>query len=146
MMTFYEIVDSYGRSSSVDVMEKLTHKVNWFVEKVKETNPELVDKFLTKVDLLLNPHFTRETAEYAVSNFENKDGTKGAHWSYEQAKSVMDGEYNSCDWYYVLSMIYSDYYKSGRSDETYIGLAKDFIDDIDAPEDKAKRYYLAMCD
>lgn len=56
----------------------------------------------------------------------------------------MDGEYNSCDWYYVLSMIYSDYYKSGRSDETYIGLAKDFMDDIDAPGDKAKRYYLAM--
>lgn len=83
MMTFYEIVDSYGRSSSVDVMEKLTHKVNWFTEKVKETNPELVDKFLTKVDLLLNPHFTRETAEYAVSKLENKDGTKGAHWSYE---------------------------------------------------------------
>lgn len=41
-------------------------------------------------------------------------------------------------------MIYSDYYKSGRSDDTYIELACDFIDDVDAPEDKVKRYWKAM--
>ena len=144
MMSFSEIVNTYGREGSVDVMEKLTHKVDWFTKMVAETNPELADKFLTKVDLLLNPHFTRKTAEYAVSKFENKDGSKGEHWTYEQAKNAMDGDYNPCDWYVTLNMIYSDYYKSGRSDETYISLAKDFLDDIDAPEDKIKRYYLAM--
>lgn len=66
-MTFKELVYEYGREGSTDAMEKLTCKVDWFTEKVRETNPELVDKFLMKVDLLLNPHFTRKTAEYVVS-------------------------------------------------------------------------------
>lgn len=146
MMSFSEIVNTYGREGSVDVMEHLTHKVNWFTEKVRETNPQLVDMFLTKVDLLLNPHFTRATAEYVVSRLDNKDGTKGGHWSYEQTTSVMPDGLHEADWHYVLNMIYSDYYKSGRSDETYIGLAKDFLDDPDAPGCKAKKYYLAMVD
>ncbi|MBO7735325.1 MAG: hypothetical protein J6S67_22355 [Methanobrevibacter sp.] len=145
-MTFKELVYEYGREGSTDAMEKLTCKVDWFTEKVRETNPELVDKFLMKVDLLLNPHFTRKTAEYVVSRLENKDGTKGGHWSYEQTTSVMPDGLHEADWHYVLSMIYSDYYKSGRSDETYIGLAKDFLDDPDAPDGKAKKYYLAMRD
>ena len=145
-MTFKELVYEYGREVSTDAMEKLTCKVDWFTEKVRETNPELVDKFLMKVDLLLNPHFTRKTAEYVVSRLENKDGTKGGHWSYEQTTSVMPDGLHEADWHYVLSMIYSDYYKSGRSDETYIGLAKDFLDDPDAPDGKAKKYYLAMRD
>lgn len=41
-------------------------------------------------------------------------------------------------------MIYSDFYKSGRTDETYIELACDFLNDKDAPDDKAKKYYLSM--
>ena len=56
----------------------------------------------------------------------------------------MSGDFNEADWYFVLSMMYSDYYKSGRSDDTYIGLAVDFLNDPDAPDGKAKKYYLAM--
>ena len=146
MMTFKDLINEYVHDLSDDDMNMLTHKINWFVEKVKMTNPELVDKFLMKVDLIVNPHFTKETAQYVVSRLNNKDGTTGEHWNYETTMRVMEGDFNEADWYYVLNMIYSDYYKSGRSDETYIGLAKDFLDDKDAPEGKAKRYYKAMCD
>ena len=144
-MGFKELIDKYLDDS--DDMIKLTDKIDWFVEKVEEKDSELAEKFLIKIDLLLNPHFTRETAKYAVDRLENKDNSKGGHWSYEQTSKVLDSEgldFHRCDWYYVLNMIYSDYYKSGRSDDTYIELAKDFMDDIDAPDDKAKRYYLAM--
>lgn len=146
MMNFKDLINEYIHGLSDDDMNMLTYKINWFVEKVRMTNPELVDKFLMKVDLIVNPHFTKETAHYVVSGMNNKDGTTGEHWSYETTMKVMDGDFNEADWYYVLNMIYSDYYKSGRSDETYIGLAKDFLDDKDAPEGKAKRYYKAMCD
>ena len=148
-MTFKDLVYEYGREGSTEVMEKLTMKVNWFTEKVRESHPELVDKFLMKVDLLLNPHFTRETAEYAVSNLKNKDGTIGAHWNYETSEKVLYSnklDFDEADWFYVLNMIYSDYYKSGRSDDTYIDLAIDFLSDEDAPKGKAKKYYWAMCD
>lgn len=53
-------------------------------------------------------------------------------------------DFDDADWYYVLNMVYLDYYKSGRSDDTYIELAHDFLSDSDAPENKAKRYFLAM--
>lgn len=144
---FKILVDEYARDADVSTMEHLTDKIDWFVCKVIEKDKELAEHFIMKVDLLLNPHFTKETAEYVVKRFENKDGSKGGHWSYEQTTSVLkskDYDFNEADWYYVLNKEWSDHYKSGRSDETYIELAVDFFDDPDAPECKAKKYYLAM--
>jgi hypothetical protein len=95
----------------------------------------------------MNPHFTKETSKYVVAKLQNKDGTTGEHWNYETTSKVLTQkgyDFRNCDWYYVLNMIYSDYYKVGRSDDVYIELAYDFLNDKDAPEDKAKRYYLAM--
>lgn len=146
-MTFQKLIDEYGRDGDIETMEHLTHKIDHFVEEVKEKHPELVEHFLVKIDLLLNPHFSKDTAKYAVSKMKNKDGSTGEHWDYETTTKVLDSkgyDFNACDWYYVLNMIYSDYYKSGRSDDTYIELAHDFLDDIDAPDDKAKKYYKAM--
>ena len=146
-MTFQKLIDEYGRDGDIDTMEHLTKKINHFVEEVREKHPELVEKFLLKVDLLLNPHFTRETSEYAVSKMKNKDGSVGEHWDYDTTSRVINSkgyDFKECDWYYVLNMIYSDYYKTGRSDETYIELAYDFLSDKDAPHDKAKRYYKSL--
>lgn len=146
-MTFQKLIDEYGRDGDIETMEHLTHKVDYFVEEVRHKNPELVESFLLKIDLLLNPHFTRETSKYAVSKMQNKDGSIGEHWDYDTTSKVMHSkgyDFKECDWYYVLNMIYSDYYKSGRSDDTYIELAYDFLSDKDAPHDKAKRYYKSM--
>lgn len=41
-------------------------------------------------------------------------------------------------------MIYSDLYESGRPDSEYVKDAVKFINDKDAPHDKAERYYRAM--
>lgn len=147
MITFQKLIDMYGRDGDIESMEHLTRKINHFVEDVREKHPDIVDKFLIKVDLLLNPHFTKETSKHAVSELKNKDGSSGEHWNSETTDRVLESrgyEFNPCDWYYVLNMIYSDYYKSGRTDDTYIELAYDFLSDKDAPEDKAKKYYKAM--
>lgn len=147
MMTFQKLIDEYGRSGSPETMEHLTRKVNWFVEKVREDNSELAEHFLTKVDIILNPHFTKDSAKMVVSKMENKDGSTGEHWNYETTSKVLHNhnlDFDESDWYYVLNMIYSDYFKSGRADDTYIELAIDFLDDADAPKNKAKKYYLAM--
>lgn len=144
---FKILVDEYARDADASTMEHLTDKIDWFVCKVMERDKELAEHFIMKVDLLLNPHFTKETAEYVVNRFENKDGSKGEHWTYDQTTSVLKSknyDFEEADWYVCLNMIWSDYYKSGRSDDTYIELAYDFLDDIDAPECKAKKYYLAM--
>lgn len=146
-MTFQKLIDTYGRDGDIETMEHLTKKINHFVEEVRNKDPELVENFLLKVDLLLNPHFTRETSKYAVSKMKNKDGSVGEHWDYDTTSRVINSkgyDFKECDWYYVLNMIYSDYYKTGRSDETYIELAYDFLSDKDAPHDKAKRYYKSL--
>ena len=147
MNSFKDIVYKHGRSGKTEDMERLTEIVDEFVEDVKENHHDKVAEFLVQVDLLLNPHFTKWTAEYVVGKMENKDGSTGEHWSKETTDRVLKAkgyEFNPCDWYYVLNMMYSDYYKSGRSDDTYIELAHDFLDDKDAPKDKAKRYYKSL--
>lgn len=147
MISFKEIVFKHGRDGKTEVMEELTEMVDDFVEEVREHHKDKAEHFLMMVDLLLNPHFTRETAKYAVSQMKNKDGSIGEHWSKETTDRVLeskDYEFNPCDWYVALNMIYSDYYKSGRSDDTYIELAYDFLSDEDAPAHKMKKYYNAM--
>lgn len=149
-MTFKELVNKYvsGQNSTED-MERLTDKINWFTEEVRKEDSKLVDKFLMKVDLLVNPHFTRETAEYAVSMMKNRDGSTGEKWSYDETSKVMNSKgykFDPADWYYTLNMTYSDKYKQGKSSEDYIEDAYMFLDDIDAPHNKAKRYFLAMHD
>ena len=146
-MRYAELIKKHIDDATEEDMELLTTKTDKFVEEVREHHPDLVEHYLMKVDLILNPHFSSETAKYAVSKLKNKDGTTGEHWSYETTCKVLSDksfDFKRCDWYYVLNMIYSDYYKTGRSDETYIELAYDFLEDKDAPEDKAKRYYKAM--
>lgn len=147
MTNFKDIVFKYGRDGKTEVMEELTEMVSDFIDEVKEHHPEKAHNFIMMVDLLLNPHFTKETAYYAVSNMKNKDGSIGEHWSRETTDRVLESrgyEFNHCDWYVALNMIYSDYYKSGRSDDTYIELAYDFLSDEDGPENKMKKYYKAM--
>lgn len=147
MTSFKELVYKYGRDGKTEVMEHLTEMVDDFVEEAKEHHKDKVEHFLIGVDLLLNPHFSKETAKYAVSKMKNKDGSIGEHWDYNTTTRVLESkgfDFNPCDWYVALNMVYSDYYKSGRSDDTYIELAYDFLSDEDAPTHKMKRYYKAM--
>lgn len=146
-MGYKELIKKFIDDASEEDMEMLTCKTDKFVEEVREKHPEMVDKFLLKLELLLNPSFSKDTAKYAVAKMKNKDGTTGEHWDYATTTKVLESkgyDFKPCDWYYVLNMIYSDYFKSGRSEDTYIEMAHDFLSDEDSPENKAKKYYKAM--
>lgn len=145
--TYKSILDEHIKSSSPEDMRYLGDITNDFVEEVRRYKPECVDKFLMKVDLRLNPHFDRQTAEYAVSHMKNRDGSTRQKWSYEETSKVLSAKgytFNPADWYYVLNMKYSDEWEQGKPSEEYIKSAYMFMDDVDAPKDKAKRYFLAM--
>lgn len=143
MSTRYKtLVSEYGHP------DELTDKTDWFVEKVMEKDKELAEKFIAKTDLVLNPHFTKDTGEMVVKRFENKDGSTGEHWNYSQTTSVLNSkgyDFDEGDWYVALNMVWSDYFKNGRSDDVYIELASDFLSDPDAPDDKMKKYWKALC-
>lgn len=146
MAKYTEIVKKLAENATKADMETLTELTGDFLEKIRAKEPE-VDKLITKIDLMLNPDFTKETAEYAVSKMKNEDGTEGGHWDYDTTTSVLKSkgyDFNPCDWYYVLNMVYSDYFSKDQPDEYYFKLAYDFLKDKDAPVGKAKKYFLAM--
>ncbi len=82
--------------------------------------------------------------------YDSEDGTKGPHWSFEQAKQVMAQRGIECDpaeFWAALNMIYSDYVKVakkfnvGSNIDFYVDMAKAFLDDKDAGPDKLAKYY-----
>ena len=97
-------------------------------------------------------HFTEESSRKAVAKMQNKDGTSGEYWTFKDVQEVAKAmnidwaskNYNLYDLYYVLNMKRSDYFKANEAPQYYVDLAFDFLEDKDAPEGKAKRYYVAM--
>ena len=61
----------------------------------------------------------------------------------EQYKKMLE-DLNPICFYVAMNMMYSDYYQPERKTDTYAILAKDFLEDEDAPKDKLKRYLKAM--
>ncbi len=93
--------------------------------------------------------FTRTIADKWVSSMKNSDGSTGLHWSFDQAKQLMQQRKIDCDpveFYAALNAVFSDFCavakKHGVNNvEFFIDLAKAWIDDEDAVSDKASAYY-----
>lgn len=92
---------------------------------------------------------------------QNEDNTKGPHWSVEESTSIANqlginlntGKYNKWDWFVVLNMVYSDFYKAivaitgNANTKHFVELAKAWLCDKDAPEGKMWYYFVnIMCD
>lgn len=152
-MKFEQLIEYASKMpNSVEVMQKLTTVISEHLCKMEVIDKELYLGIMKDLYLAVyGPHFCQEKAMWAVAQMVNTDGTTGQHWSEPDttrvAKSVgvtfMD--YNEWDWYFVMNMMYSDYYKIfGSTDSNYINLAKAFLDDVDAPKGKAFHYWYAM--
>ena len=94
--------------------------------------------------------FTLPMAKAWTEKMENEDGTRGPHWSIEQAKQLMSQRsltYDPNIFWVALNMIYSDYVKVakkfgvGDKIDFYVDMAKAFLDDKDAGPDKLAKYY-----
>ena len=139
------------------MLEEATHEqlksflMNQF-DELKERMPELYKEMEEDLyESIYGHHFTAWKYDCAVSELANQDGSKGAHWSVSDVTSVVRAKgislsgYNEYDFAYVMNMLYSDYYGSvPDSVDTYLKMAKAFLEDKDAPEGKAYRYYKAM--
>ena len=92
---------------------------------------------------------TRETAERWIRHMKHADGSKGPHWTMEEAKKIMEERKLRCDPYEfaaILNAMYSDYCKVLRkhgveSDDLYADLACAWLMDEDALPGKAMLYY-----
>lgn len=94
---------------------------------------------------------TREMAEEWMANLENEDGTKGPHWTLEQAKQVMAQRGIQCDpikFWAALNAEYSDRsavnkkYNVNNIDFYADSAMAAWIKDRDAVSDKLAAYYM----
>lgn len=91
----------------------------------------------------------RRMAEEWTESMRNADGSTGPHWSMDQTKQVMEKRQVECDpieFYVTMNMLYSDYSKVVKahgitSVDFYADMAKAFLEDEDAVEDKLMMYY-----
>ena len=100
-------------------------------------------------------HFDKLTAHIGVEGLKNVDGTKGAHFSYDEVSAAiadwsltiggLSQETVQVDMYYAVNMLYSDTSNIyGNSIEPYAKLAKAlYFDDPDMVDGKLWRQYLA---
>lgn len=118
--------------------------------EVKRKFPSYYDKYYKKLEEILEDDaLSEEEASLYVSHMENEDGTEGEHWSCDEVKSVIASheelsKFPFWNVYYVMNMIYSDYYDSCFTLKTYVRLAYRFLNDKDAPHDKVKQYAKGM--
>lgn len=102
-------------------------------------------------EIVYGCHFNRETYEEAVSSMVNEDGTTGEHWTATDLSDLgkdntsENDRFNLYDFAYTANMLYSDYCQLLGSDrEFYMKLSLAFLNDRDAPNGKAWKYYRAM--
>ena len=132
--------------------EQLREFVDDAMSMIKETNHDLyedLEMYLYKE--LYGCHFNEWLLDKATKMMINEDGSIGAHWTVEQTNAVARqigvefNTFNEYDWNYTMNMIYSDYYGAVQNDTNiYARLARKFLEDKDAKEGKALKYYLKM--
>lgn len=90
-----------------------------------------------------------QTAHEWMENLQNEDGSKGPHWTKEQTTQVMEKrgfDCNRLEWWVAMNAMYSDYSKVAKKHNVnnvdfYADLAKAWLHDADAVDEKAAAYY-----
>lgn len=145
------IEEAYEKKLPEEKIEEMADKISAVIHGIDEEEQRSLVEDLDFI--IYGPHFTKEKAMYAVSQMVNEDGTTGQHWTCEETRSVAESKgvifanerFNEYDWYYVLNMLYSDYYNIlGNNTDNYAKMALAWLRDKDAPEGKAKKYCYAM--
>lgn len=128
------------KGQSMD-MEKLEDILTDVLDDIKVYDPHEYKEIEYKMYTMVHgDHLDEELARKWVGSMENKDGTKGEHWTYEQT-SQYAGKHDRWDYYSVLNMIFSDYFNPKFDTTVYAELANDWLSDPDVPSGKTLRYY-----
>lgn len=146
---------TYAREHNIPVhkqilaMEELVAMTEWAYQQAPQKWQDHRDRAESHI---YGWHFTKDCAERAVAAMQNEDGSVGQYWSYKDVEDLAKNlgidftkeKFNLPDLYYTLNMIHSDFYEANMDPQVYIRLGLQYLRDKDAPEGKAKIYYMAM--
>ena len=105
---------------------------------------KLADLYIIRDHLKDTRHLSMESAEKWTDSMCNEDGSKGPHWTFDQAKQI---EADPIEWWAIVNMIYSDFYEVAKkhnvcgSVDFFADMANAFLKDKDVRPGKAARYY-----
>lgn len=136
MNRYEELYREMANSGDVRKMKHFGEVEKWAFSKINEMSPQTAKAWVEKLEAgEWNNYLSREEAEIIVSSLMNQDGTRGAHWDYEEFKSAVESlggkmsdapYYNCYALWTVANMRYSD---NARS-------ASEFV-----PKDKFPLYF-----
>ena len=94
------------------------------------------------------------TARKWVRKMRNADGTPSPHWQPEQVEPLRMQHCPDCskwEFWACMNMMYADYCSTAKKmgvdkPEFYAGMAKDFLEDEDAKDNKLMRYMKAVAE
>lgn len=140
----------YMTTATEEQNDQAIEVLSEIMNELQKKYPDYYRKYDKRLEQIYrHGSMSEEDAKKYVSAMKNKDGSVGEHWSLAQVQSYMGSHPEYLDispvcFYVAMNMMYSDYYKPTRSVDTYAALAKDFLEDKDAPADKLERYIKAM--
>lgn len=135
MKTYKDIVKYYSDNATLEQMLKLTDITNDFIE-----HPYDKQEFFEDVEDVFCKFLTAKQAKHYVARMENSDNSLGEHWDMETTSRVWrekgyedkTDDYNLCEVYYVMNMVYSDYYPLYKDDvDAYVDHTYLFLTDKD---------------
>lgn len=166
LMKYKEIVNFKSDKLSCSI-----ESLSCFLDKLSETQPDLVEKELIRqIGIFNNRHFNKVSAEYVIakmkSSIDKRDvfeilSEKGINVntakskieeSYRKAKELantknytapeISNEYNEWDYYVVLAMCTMDFWCEGLEDLDKVNcLAYEWLADIDSCTTKVWDYF-----
>ena len=140
-------IEKIGENRNIEDMNKLGDMLEEIIYKTKEAHPELYKKYKSKLyEMAYGKVVNEEMAEKWVKEMQ----PVGLHWTMEETTNAMQSlgyNMNKVDFFIVANMMYNDYYDLVKDDETLaLKLAKDWLNDKDAKEDKLYQYWKYIID
>ena len=138
-----KLLEEMKKSKSVDNLMTLIDIVDMSLDTMKENNPDFYEHLES---LLYESVYGKVISEEMAEKWVSMMSPYHLHWTMEQTSSVMK-QYmpngKPIDWFVVLNMMYNDYRDVLGTDEVdiYAKLAKGWLMDSDAKEDKLYCYY-----
>lgn len=152
-MKIREYITKISEHKKVEDMQKLGDMLADIICSMKESHPELYEKYKMELYIMANGRvLTEDMAEEIVSNMK----PYGEYWDIETTTSVKNElgvkNISDVDFYVTMNKTYNDNKTTvdrfaedeNEQLEMYVSLTKDFVNDIDAKEGKVFTYFMEI--
>lgn len=135
-------IEKIGENRNIEDMDKLGDMLSEIIYSTKESHPEIYKKYkLELYEMAYGKKINEEMAENWVKEMQ----PIGVHWTIEEITNAMQNlgyNFDKVDFFVVANMMYNDYYDLVKeNEELALKLAKDWLEDEDAKQDKLYCYW-----